>query len=135
MKIGMIGCCLQTLPQFSDLICIPDVVAETGGVKSVSVMEGDSVTLQNYVTEVQRDDLIVWRFGDKGILLAKIDGETNETSVNIADEQFKGRLQLDQTGSLIIKKTRTEHAGLYELQIRGRESSQQFLVSVSGESL
>ncbi len=111
------------------------MVAETGGVKSVSVMEGDSVTLQNDVTEVQRDDLIVWRFGDKGVLLAKIDVETNETSINVDDERFKGRLQLDQTGSLIITDTRTEHAGLYEVQIRGRESSQQFLVSVSGESL
>ncbi|XP_016314646.1 uncharacterized protein LOC107667487 [Sinocyclocheilus anshuiensis] len=98
---------------------------------SESVLEGDSVTLQNYVTEIQRDDLIVWRFGDKGVLLAKIDVETNETSLNDADERFKDRLQLDQTGSLIIKNTRTEHTGLYELQIRGRESSQQFLVSVS----
>ncbi|XP_058616621.1 uncharacterized protein LOC131530388 [Onychostoma macrolepis] len=113
-------------------VTVIGVVDETGGVKSVSVMEGESVTLQNYVTAIQRDDLIVWRFGDKGILLAKIDGETNETSVNIADERFKGRLELDQTGSLIITDTRTEHAGLYELQIRGRESSQQFLVSVSG---
>ncbi|XP_058616617.1 uncharacterized protein LOC131530385 isoform X2 [Onychostoma macrolepis] len=112
-------------------VTVIGVVAETGGVKSVSVMEGESVTLQNYVTAIQRDDLIVWRFGDKGILLAKINVETNETSVNIADERFKGRLELDQTGSLTITDTRTEHAGLYELQIRGCESSQQFLVSVS----
>ncbi|XP_016117979.1 uncharacterized protein [Sinocyclocheilus grahami] len=112
-------------------VTVIGVVGETGGVKSVSVMEGDSVTLQNNVTEIQRDDLIVWRFGDKGVLLAKIDVETNETSLNDADERFKDRLQLDQTGSLIIKNTRTEHTGLYELQIRGRESSQQFLVSVS----
>ncbi|XP_016408613.1 uncharacterized protein LOC107740633 isoform X2 [Sinocyclocheilus rhinocerous] len=112
-------------------VTVIGVVGETGGVKSVSVLEGDSVTLQNYVTEIQRDDLIVWRFGDKGVLLAKIDVETNETSLNDADERFKDRLQLDQTGSLIIKNTRTEHTGLYEVQIRGRESSQQFLVSVS----
>ncbi|XP_058616675.1 uncharacterized protein LOC131530425 [Onychostoma macrolepis] len=114
-------------------VTVIGVVGETGGVTSVSVMEGDSVTLQN--DQVQRDDLIVWRFGDKGILLAKIDVETNETSLNDADERFINRLQLGQTGSLTIKNTRTEHAGLYELQIRGRESSQRFLVSVTCESL
>uniref|UniRef100_A0A671S1Y4 Immunoglobulin domain-containing protein n=1 Tax=Sinocyclocheilus anshuiensis TaxID=1608454 RepID=A0A671S1Y4_9TELE len=98
-------------------------VGETDGVKSVSVMEGDPVTL-NTDTEIHTDDLILWRFGDKGILLAKIDVETKETSLNDADERFKDRLLLDQTGSLTIKNTRTKHAGLYEVQIRGRESSQ-----------
>ncbi|XP_016295297.1 uncharacterized protein LOC107653166 [Sinocyclocheilus anshuiensis] len=115
----------------SDLVCFPGVVGETDGVKSVSVMEGDSVTLQSDVSEVQRDDLIVWRFGDKGILLAKIDVETNETSLNDADERFRDRLKLDEARSLTIKKTRTTDSGLYEVQIRGSESSQRFLLSVS----
>ncbi|XP_077081697.1 uncharacterized protein LOC143735428 isoform X2 [Siphateles boraxobius] len=107
------------------------VVGETDGVRSVSVMDGDSVTLNTDV-EVQRDDLIVWRFGDKGILLAKIYVETNETSLNDADERFRDRLKIDhQTGSLTITNTKTEHTGLYELQIRGRESSQRFLLSVN----
>ncbi len=103
--------------------------------KSVSMMEGDPVTLHTDA-EIHTDDLIVWRFGDKGILLAKLDVGTNETSLFGADERFRDRLQLDhQTGSLIITDTRTEHAGLYEVQIRGRESSQRFLLSVMGESL
>uniref|UniRef100_A0A671LFK3 Ig-like domain-containing protein n=1 Tax=Sinocyclocheilus anshuiensis TaxID=1608454 RepID=A0A671LFK3_9TELE len=119
----------------SDLVCFPGVVGETDGVKSVSVMEGDSVTLQSDVSEVQRDDLIVWRFGDKGILLAKIDVETNETSLNDADERFRDRLKLDEARSLTIKKTRTTDSGLYEVQIRGSESSQRFLLSVSGSGL
>ncbi|XP_051727198.1 uncharacterized protein LOC127500240 isoform X2 [Ctenopharyngodon idella] len=106
------------------------VVGETDEVKSESVMEGKSVTLQNNV-EVQRDDLIVWRFGDKGILLAKIDVETKEISLNDADERFRDRLKLNQNGSLTIKNTKTENAGLYGLQIRGRESAQRFLLSVS----
>ncbi|XP_026105980.1 uncharacterized protein LOC113077924 isoform X1 [Carassius auratus] len=105
------------------------VVNETDGVKSVSVMEGDPVTLQTDA-EIHSDDLIVWRFGDKGILLAKLDVGTNESSLNAADERFKDHLQLNQTGALTITNTRTEHAGLYEVQIRGRESSQQFLLSV-----
>ncbi|XP_067245871.1 uncharacterized protein [Chanodichthys erythropterus] len=110
------------------------VVGETDEVKSESVMEGKSVTLQNNV-EVQRDDLIVWRFGDKGILLAKIDVETKEISLNDADERFRDRLQLNQNGSLTIKNTKTENAGLYGLQIRGRESTQRFLLSVSDPGL
>ncbi|XP_026137274.1 uncharacterized protein LOC113114616 [Carassius auratus] len=107
-----------------------DVVGETDGVKSVSVNEGESVILQNDAAELQKDDLVIWRFGDKGILLAKIDVGTDNHSLNDADERFRNRLKLDQTGSLTITNARTEHAGLYEVQIRGRGSSKQFLVSV-----
>ncbi|XP_058618149.1 uncharacterized protein LOC131531425 isoform X2 [Onychostoma macrolepis] len=121
----------KTMTKIFEVIVI-GVVGETDGVKSLSVMEGESVILQNDVSEVQRDDLIVWRFGDKGVLLAKIDVETNDRSINNADERFRDRLKLDPDGSLTIKNTRTTDSGLYELQIRGRESSQQFLVSVSG---
>ncbi|XP_059399812.1 uncharacterized protein LOC132131734 [Carassius carassius] len=112
-------------------VAVIDVVGETDGVKSVSVMEGDSVTLQYDVSEVQRDDLIVWRFGDKGLLLAKIDVESNNTSLNDADERFRDRLKLSESRSLTIKNTRTTDSGLYEVQIRGSESSQRFLLSVS----
>ncbi|XP_026137355.1 uncharacterized protein LOC113114657 isoform X2 [Carassius auratus] len=110
-----------------------DVVGETDGVKSVSVNEGESVILQNDAAELQKDDLVIWRFGDKGILLAKIDVGTDNHSLNDADERFRNRLKLDQTGSLTITNARTEHAGLYEVQIRGRGSSKQFLVSVRAE--
>ncbi|XP_048014391.1 uncharacterized protein LOC125247202 [Megalobrama amblycephala] len=98
---------------------------------SVSVTEGESVTLRNDA-EIQKDALMLWRFGDKGVLLAKIDIEANETSLHDTDERFRGRLQLDlQTGSLIITNTRTNDSGLYELQIRGIESSRRFLLSVN----
>ncbi|XP_016314416.1 uncharacterized protein LOC107667287 [Sinocyclocheilus anshuiensis] len=110
-----------------------DEIVETDGVKSVSVTEGESVILQNDATELQKDDLIVWRFGDKGVLLAKIDVETKELSLNDADERFRNRLQLDQNGSLTITNARPEHTGLYEVQVKGRKSSQQFLVSVSAD--
>ncbi|XP_016111419.1 uncharacterized protein [Sinocyclocheilus grahami] len=79
-------------------------------VKSVSVMEGDSVTLNTDVTEIQRDDLIMWTFGL--VLIAKINGKDNKRE--FFDEGFRGRLQLDlQTGSLIITNTRTTDSGLY----------------------
>ncbi|XP_042595902.1 uncharacterized protein LOC109054066 isoform X2 [Cyprinus carpio] len=107
-----------------------DVAGKKDGVKSVSVNEGESVVLQNDAAELQKDDLLIWRFGDEGILLAKIDVETNNHLLNDDDERFRNRLQLNQTGSLTITNARTEHAGLYEVQIRGRGSSKQFLVSV-----
>ncbi|XP_048024601.1 uncharacterized protein LOC125254174 [Megalobrama amblycephala] len=115
-------------------VTVIGVVVETDGVKSVSVTEGDSVILQSDVSEVQRDVLIVWRFGDKGILLAKIDVENKEISLNDADGRFRDRLKLDVNGSLTIKNTRTTDSGLYEVQVRGRESSQRFHLSVNGRS-
>ncbi len=71
--------------------------AETDEVKSV--MEGDSVTLSLDLTQIQRLDLLLWRFGDKGSTIAQIDG--NEISYEDY-EVFRDRLQLDQTGSLTI---------------------------------
>ncbi|XP_067236933.1 uncharacterized protein [Chanodichthys erythropterus] len=109
------------------------VVSETDGIKSesVSVTEGESVTLRNDA-EIHKDALMLWRFGDKGVLLAKIDIEANKTSLHDTDERFRDRLQLDlHTGSLIITNTRTNDSGLYELQIRGIESSRRFLLSVN----
>ncbi|XP_067236934.1 uncharacterized protein [Chanodichthys erythropterus] len=111
------------------------VVSETDGIKSesVSVTEGESVTLRNDA-EIHKDALMLWRFGDKGVLLAKIDIEANKTSLHDTDERFRDRLQLDlHTGSLIITNTRTNDSGLYELQIRGIESSRRFLLSVNDE--
>ncbi|XP_050962564.1 uncharacterized protein LOC127163394 [Labeo rohita] len=114
-------------------VTVIGVVGETDGVKTVSlsVTEGDPVTLRIHA-EMQKKVLMLWRFGDKGILLAKIDTETGEISLNNADdESFRDRLQVNQNGSLTITNSRTEHAGLYELQIRGSESSQRFLLSVN----
>ncbi|XP_077081685.1 uncharacterized protein LOC143735423 isoform X4 [Siphateles boraxobius] len=111
-------------------LTVSEIVGETEAVKSVSVMEGESVTL-NSDAKMHKDALMLWRFGDKGIILAKIDIETNITSLKNTDEKFRDRLQLNQNGALTITNTRITDAGLYELQIRGRESSQRFLLSVN----
>ncbi|XP_043078591.1 uncharacterized protein LOC122327353 isoform X2 [Puntigrus tetrazona] len=107
------------------------VVGERDGIKSLSVpvKEGDPVTLHPDA-EIHKDALLLWRFVEGGILLARVDIETNETSVNNANERFRDRLELDQTGSLTIKNTRSTDSGLYELQIRGSEGLQRFFVSV-----
>ncbi|KAK2881677.1 hypothetical protein Q8A67_018945 [Cirrhinus molitorella] len=112
---------------------VSGVVGEMNVVKPVSVIEGESIILLNDATKLQKYDLIVWRFGNKGILLGKVDVETKNLSLNDADERFKNRLRLDETGSLTITNARTEHSGLYEVQIEGRGSLQQFIVSVSAE--
>ncbi len=54
-------------------VCSPRVfVAVTDVVESVSVIEGDSVTLHAGVTEIQRDDQIVWKFEDQVIPIAHL---------------------------------------------------------------
>jgi len=42
-------------------------VVETDVVESVSVLEGDTVTLHTGVTKKQRDDQILWKFKDQVI--------------------------------------------------------------------
>ncbi|XP_050958746.1 SLAM family member 5 [Labeo rohita] len=96
---------------------------DTSEVMSVSVMEGDSVTLNTNVTERQRNYQIVWKFEPKGIQIAVI--YMQSIDMNGSNVIFGDRLQMDsQTGSLTIRNIRTEHSGLYKLQIfSNRETS------------
>ncbi|XP_051551238.1 uncharacterized protein LOC127439156 isoform X2 [Myxocyprinus asiaticus] len=92
-------------------------VYSESGVETVSVMEGDSVTLHTDLTEILRDELLLWKFDNTRI--ANINREENQFSVyDGTDGKFRGKLELDsRTGSLKIRDIRTEHSGLYELQI------------------
>ncbi|ROL55112.1 hypothetical protein DPX16_0807 [Anabarilius grahami] len=86
--------------------------------KSVSVMEGDSVTLKSDRTEIDDDELILWRFGTNNTLIAQIN--VLEDSITVYDDdldgRFRDRLKLDdQTGSLTITNITTEHDGDYIL--------------------
>ncbi len=96
--------------------------------ESVSVMEGDSVTLHTNVTEIHKHDDINWYFGPN--LVAKI-----FSTFDGLDGIFRNRLKLNnQTGSLTITNITTQHAGLYKLETEGAKySSQTFSVSVYGE--
>ncbi|XP_056098485.1 uncharacterized protein LOC130077302 isoform X2 [Rhinichthys klamathensis goyatoka] len=87
--------------------------AGTDVVKSVSVMEGESVTLNTDV-QVQKDDQM-WMFGPQETRIAEI---YNQMIKYFNSERFRDRLQMDnQTGSLTIRNIRSEHTGLYKLTV------------------
>ncbi|KTF95560.1 hypothetical protein cypCar_00048162, partial [Cyprinus carpio] len=83
--------------------------------ESVSVMEGDPVTLHTGLHKMMYEDVIQWMFGYKSI--AKICVTDGRITVNyVLNGRFRDRLKLDkQTGSLTITNTRSEHTGVYEL--------------------
>ncbi|XP_051977211.1 natural killer cell receptor 2B4-like [Xyrauchen texanus] len=90
-------------------ICVQDVDADG----TVSVMEGDSVTLHTGLTAIQREDTILWLFGPPDTRIADI----YKQIITIYDERFRG-IQLDiTTGSLTIKNIRGSYSGLYKLTI------------------
>ncbi|XP_065122162.2 SLAM family member 5-like [Paramisgurnus dabryanus] len=95
-------------------------------VKSVSMIEGDSVTLQSYITKLQTDDLILWKFGLNKTLIARINGVAKDISVfdDVLDGRFRDRLQVnDQTGDLIITNIETQHTGDYKIIISGKQKT------------
>ncbi len=83
--------------------------------ESMSVMEGDSVTLTLVLTEIHEDDDIVWKFRAEDSLISQISIENPKSSAfNGVDGRFRDRLKLDkQTGSLTITNITTQHAGRY----------------------
>ncbi|XP_073717498.1 uncharacterized protein [Misgurnus anguillicaudatus] len=107
-------------------------------VKSVSVMEGDSLTLHTDFTDTQADDVtIVWTFGPQKSTIAQINREPkgNKISINddVLDGRFKDRLQVnDQTGDLTITDITTQHTGVYEVEITVRSKIIQKSFNVNG---
>ncbi|XP_056614099.1 uncharacterized protein LOC130429513 isoform X5 [Triplophysa dalaica] len=105
-------------------------------VKSVSVMEGENVTLHTDVVK-QRDDLIVWTYGPENTLVVRINGEANSIMYS-DDERFKDKLKMnDQTGDLIITHITSQHSGLYALRIYSnmKLSYKKFNLTVNGHFL
>ncbi|XP_050950444.1 uncharacterized protein LOC127153432 [Labeo rohita] len=93
--------------------------------ESVSVTEGDSVTLHTNVTEIRIDDDILWKFGAEKSQIAKIKKKKQIFNTSdVPDGRFRNRLKLDnQTGSLTITNITTQHAGVYQLEIAGAKKS------------
>ncbi|XP_073721395.1 uncharacterized protein [Misgurnus anguillicaudatus] len=109
-------------------------VDDAGSNGSFSVKEGESVTLHTDI-QAQTDDLILWRFGDKNVLIAKCDMEDNKISYDDDDGRFRDRLKMNnQTGDLTITNIINLNTGVYKLKIiSNRETKYKtFSVSVSG---
>ncbi|KAK2906669.1 hypothetical protein Q8A67_005654 [Cirrhinus molitorella] len=104
-------------------------------VKTVPVIEGDSVTLNTDLHEIQKNSQILWSFGYRDSPIAKIKGRTGETPTydDGPDRIFKDQLKLNkETGDLTITNTTAKHGGLYKLQIRTDNgiTSKRFWVTV-----
>ncbi|XP_026107641.1 uncharacterized protein LOC113079613, partial [Carassius auratus] len=101
----------------------------------ISLMEGDSVILHTNVTEIQRDDLILWTFriNSSETRIAEIYKQIVSVYDNKENnERFRDRLKIDeQTGSLTITNINKLHSGLYKLQIiRGDVKHKSFSIDV-----
>ncbi|XP_073793392.1 CD48 antigen-like [Danio rerio] len=81
------------------------------------VMDGESVTL-----EIQRDGDIEWKFGHQKTLIAQISSNKITLHEEVLDGSFRGRLTLDQNGSLTINNIRTKDSGDFKV-INTRTSS------------
>lgn len=107
----------------------------TEAMKTVSVKEGESVTLRTGLIEIQKYDLILWKFEDH--LIAEINKRTNQFILEDSrDERFKGRLQLNEkSGSLTISDSETTDSGDYHLNMsRSTHTLQRNIgVTVKGE--
>ncbi|XDV23355.1 hypothetical protein PO909_027954, partial [Leuciscus waleckii] len=79
-------------------------VTVTDVVKSLSVTEGDTVTLHTGVTDIQRDDQIKWKSGDQ-VLTCPDDTRWRNIHLN------------NETGDLTIRNIRSHQSGDYELEI------------------
>ncbi len=111
--------------------------AETDAVESVSVTEGDSVSLNSGLTEIQKRDVITWTFVYPENKIAVINREDGNVSTSEGDAAgFRDRLELNnQTGSLTITNTRTTDSGNYTVIINGaKQTIYRFNVTVYGES-
>ncbi|XP_056615443.1 uncharacterized protein LOC130430377 [Triplophysa dalaica] len=112
------------------------IEAEKGELKTVSVTEGDPAYLMMEDVDTQRYDLIVWRFGDDGILILKGDREDNKTT--FSNEIYEDRLELNyQTGSLTITDARITDTGLYKVKISGDRRAEylRFILTVSASGI
>ncbi len=115
--------------------CVLGVFGVEGEMKSLSVMEGDSVTLHTD-TDIQGNDAVIeWMFGAENpdTVIAEIFRQANISAVT--DERFRDRVKMDsQTGSLTITNIRNTDSGLYKVEITtNSEAEKTFNVTVYGE--
>uniref|UniRef100_A0A8C1L133 Ig-like domain-containing protein n=1 Tax=Cyprinus carpio TaxID=7962 RepID=A0A8C1L133_CYPCA len=110
------------------------VFGDSDEVRSLFVMEDDSVTLNSGLTEIQTDDEIEWRFGHTNLLIAELSMKSSMILLYDGDDgRFRDRLKLDhQTGSLTITNITTTDSGVFTVNIisKSREIRYRFNVTV-----
>ncbi|KAI7791122.1 hypothetical protein IRJ41_009871 [Triplophysa rosa] len=92
------------------------VFGDPDEVKSVSVMEGNSVTLDNNFANIHMLYKIQWTFVSHHSIIVEFYTDNGEILIyaDVHDGMLRGRLQVeDQTGSLTITNITTQHSGLY----------------------
>ncbi|CAM4572376.1 unnamed protein product [Leuciscus chuanchicus] len=119
------------VPEAASSSSVESVFGVTDEMNSVSVMQGEFVTLHTD-REMRSNDLIHWRFGPENTLIAEVSVTDSSVTLNDGfDVRFRGRMNVDhQTGCLTITNTTAEHAGRYELQTNHMKKS--FLLTVHG---
>ncbi|KAI2646753.1 Lymphocyte function-associated antigen 3 [Labeo rohita] len=115
------------------VLCVSGVYTEK---VSVSVMEGDSVTLHTKV-ETNHQESIKWYVSS--IRIAQIDGDLHfnctDIQCNEGTERFRDRLKLDhRTGSLTITNITNTDSGEYKLKISSSSDSEKIFSVSSGKS-
>ncbi|XP_056304110.1 uncharacterized protein si:ch211-274k16.2 [Danio aesculapii] len=94
-------------------------VTTIDGENMVSTTEGTAVILASGVFEIHQADVIIWRCEHGDSVIAKISNGAFST-FDGADGRFRDTLELDyKTGSLTIRNVKTEHAGLYHMDMIG----------------
>ncbi|XP_073718048.1 uncharacterized protein [Misgurnus anguillicaudatus] len=104
-----------------------------GNLEVLRVNEGESVLLKIHLTDIQRDDVIEWRFEET--LIAEINPANNIFRTHDKG-LFRDQLNLNhQTGDLKINDVSWEHTGFYILKIiRGEKTSYKTIsMSVTSE--
>lgn len=115
--------------------------------KKIKVKQGETVTLKTGVTDIQRDDLLRWKYVESTVtdsttsfsVIAVCDKRTSRVSVyDGPDGRFQDRLQLDHhTGNLTIKNTEVKDSGNFKVKIKSNTNPliKTIKVNVRGEKL
>ncbi|XP_051764120.1 uncharacterized protein LOC127520217 [Ctenopharyngodon idella] len=113
------------------LWCLRDCGVSGVGTERLSVMEGESITLNTDVETNQQENIRWYLTLENDILIAEISGAQSKICEDQqCKERFRNRLQ-HQTGSLTIKGTRPTDSGVYKLKINSsRISTKIFTVTV-----
>ncbi|XP_051763205.1 uncharacterized protein LOC127519744 isoform X3 [Ctenopharyngodon idella] len=106
------------------------IVVDPSG-DAVESVQGKTVNLKTHITDIHKDDQILWTYGPHAMIIA----DSKDTSR--CDKRFKERVVLDkETGFLTIKRTKTTDSGDYHLLIisSSRVRNQTFSVTVKDAS-